>query len=107
MNYISPNSKYEVFVKNIGIKQRFDKLNTKSVNVTPEQVKKSLEFAKKSVEESNDYMSLVPREIKDENLQKEIGIQRIFIEKLSECAFVNYLVKNDKDLSLIEKNKIG
>lgn len=107
MNYISPNSKYEVFVKNIGIKQRFDKLNTKSVNVTPEQVIKSIELAKKAVEESNDYMNLVPREIKDENLQREIGIQRIFVEKISECAVINYLVKNDKDLSLMDKNKIG
>ncbi|MGL5347065.1 MAG: hypothetical protein ACRDA3_06915 [Peptostreptococcaceae bacterium] len=107
MNYIQPNNKHEVFIKNIGIKQRFDKLMTKSVNVTPEQVKKSLEFAKESVESSKDYMNLVPKDIKDETLQKEIGIQRIFVEKISECAVINYLIKNNKDVSVLDKKKIG
>ncbi|MGL5313983.1 MAG: hypothetical protein ACRC92_12115 [Peptostreptococcaceae bacterium] len=107
MNYIQPNSKHEVFVKNIGIKQRFDRLMTKSVNVTPEQVKKALEFAKESVEISKDYMKLVPNEIKDEALQKEIGIQRIFVEKIAECAVINYLIKCKKDASALEDNKIG
>lgn len=107
MNYIQPNSKHEVFVKNIGIKQRFDKLMTKSVNVTPEQVKNSLEFAKQTVEKSNDYINRVPKDIKDEKLQKEVAIQRIFVEKISECAVINYLIKNNKDVSTLEKNKIG
>lgn len=107
MNYIQPNSKHEVFVKNIGIKQRFDKLITKSVNVTPEQVAKSLEFAKKCVEESNDYINLVPDDIKDKELKKEIGTQRIFVEKIAECAVINYLVSKGKDASVIDKNKIG
>lgn len=107
MTYIMPNSKYEVFIKNIPVKQRFDKLMTKSINLTPEQVEKSLEFAKEYVENSNDYLNLVPKEITNSELQKEIGIQRIFVEKISECAVINYLVKNDKDVSLLEKKKIG
>lgn len=107
MNYIAPNSKFEVFVKNIGIKQKFDKLNTKSVNITPQQIKLAMELANKSVEESDDYLTLVPKEIKDKELQKEIGRQRIFVEKIAECGFVNYLVSKNKDVSLVDKNKIG
>ena len=107
MNYIQPNNKHEVFIKNIGIKQRFDKLMTKSVNVTPEQIKQSLEFAKASVENSKYYINLVPKDIKDETLQKEVGIQRIFVEKISECAVINYLIKNNKDVSVLDKKKIG
>ncbi|MGL5693599.1 MAG: hypothetical protein ACRCXA_05960 [Peptostreptococcaceae bacterium] len=107
MSYIAPNSKFEVFVKNIGIKQKFDKLITKSVNLTPQQIQMAMEFANKSVEESTDYLLLVPKEIKDKELQKEIGRQRIFVEKISECGFLNYLVSQNKDISLIEKNKIG
>ncbi len=37
MDYITANSKYEIIVKNIDIKQRFDKLRTKSVSITNEQ----------------------------------------------------------------------
>lgn len=107
MNYITANSKYEIFVKNIGIKQRFDKLMTKSVNITPEQVNKCIEFAKKSVENSNDYMKLVPKDIKDAQLKKEVGIQRIFIEKIAQCGFLNYLTNKDIDASVIDKHKIG
>lgn len=107
MNYITANSEYEVFVKNIGIKQRFEKLMTKSVNVTPEQVKKCREFAKEMVENSTDYLKLVPKEIKDTDLQKEVGEQRIFIEKIAECGFLNYLTKNKINESVIEKQKIG
>ncbi|MGL4911760.1 MAG: hypothetical protein ACRC3Y_04935 [Romboutsia sp.] len=107
MNYISANSKYEVFVKNIEIKQKFDKLMTKSVNVTPEQVKQCIEFAKESVESSNDYKKLVPNDIKDIELQKEVGMQRIFVEKIAECGFVNYLMSRGVDSSAINKHKIG
>lgn len=107
MNYITANSKYEVFVKNKAIKQRFDKLMSKTVNVTPEQVKECIEFAKESVENSNDYMKLVPKDIKDEELQREVGMQRIFIEKIAECGFLNYLMHKNLDESVIEKHKIG
>ncbi len=107
MNYITANSKYEVFVKNIEIKQKFDKLMTKSVNITPEQISKCVEFAKESVENSNDYMKLVPKDIKDEELQKEVGMQRIFIEKIAECGFLNYLISRNLDESVISKHKIG
>lgn len=107
MNYIIANNKCEVFVKNIGIKQRFDKLMTKSVNITPEQVKKCKEFAIESVEISNDYMKLVPKDIKNKELQKEVGIQRIFIEKIAECGFLNYLTSRGIDESAISKHKIG
>lgn len=106
MSYIKPNSKYEIFVKNIAIKQRFDKLMTKSVNITPEQVSKCIDFAKESVEKSDDYIKLVPKDIKDVNLQKEIGMQRIFIEKISECAFINYLINKGIDENAISKYKI-
>ncbi len=107
MNYIEPKSKYEVFIKNIGIKQRFDKLMTKSVNVTPEQVKKSIEFAEAEIEKSIDYSNLVSKDIKDKDLIKKVAIQTIFVEKISECAVINYLIKNNKDASELEKNKIG
>lgn len=107
MNYIRANSKYEVFVKNIGIKQRFDKLMTKSVNITPEQIEKAMEFAKQSVESSNDYIKLVPKEIKDEDLKREVGIQRIFVEKIAECGFLNYLMSRNLDENVIDKYKIG
>ena len=86
MNYITPNNKYEVFVKNISIKQKFDKLITKSVNITPRQIQECIEYARESVENSNDYIELVPNDIKDINIQKEVGMQRIFIEKIAECA---------------------
>lgn len=107
MNYIEVKSKYEVFVKNIGIKQRFDKLMTKSVNVTPEQVKKCIEFAQESIKNSNDYIKLVPKDIKDEQLQREVGMQRIFVEKIAECGFLNYLANKNIDSSVIDKHKIG
>ncbi|MEG1132018.1 MAG: hypothetical protein RRZ84_07550 [Romboutsia sp.] len=107
MNYISANSKYEIFVKNIAIKQRFDKLMTKSVNITPEQIKKAIEVANESVESSTDYMKLVPKDIKDTEIQKEIGTQRIFIEKIAECGFANYLMSRNIDISAVDKYKIG
>ncbi len=107
MSYIKPNSKYEIFVKNIAIKQRFDKLMIKSVNITPEQVSKCIDFAKESVERFDDYIKLVPKDIKDVNLQKEIGMQRIFIDKISECAFINYLINKGIDENAISKYKIG
>ncbi len=107
MNYIKANNKYEVFVKNIGIKQKFDKLMTKSVNITPEQLNKCIEFAKESIENSNDYMNFVPKDIKDSELQKEVGMQRIFIEKIAECGFLNYLMNKGIDESVIQKNNIG
>ncbi len=107
MNYIKPNSKDEVFIKNIAIKQRFDKLMTKSVNVTKEQVKEAIEFSKEAVETSDEYLKLVSKDIKDKNLQKEIGMQRIFAQKIAECGVINYLIKNNKDVSVLDKNKIG
>lgn len=82
MNYIAPNNKYEVFVKNIPIKQKFDKLITKSVNITPRQIQECIEFAKESLEKSDDYMKLVPNDIKDIDTQKKIGMQRIFIKNI-------------------------
>lgn len=107
MNYITANSKYEIIVKNIDIKQRFDKLRTKSVSITNEQLIKCREFAIKSIENSDEYMKLVPKEIKDEKIQKEIGMQRLFIQKISECGFLNYLMSKGIDPKVIEKHKIG
>lgn len=107
MNYITVDSKKEVFVKNIAIKQKFDKLMTKSVNVTRDQVKGCMEFAKESVESSKDYIKLVPKDIKDKDLQLEVGMQRLFVEKIAECAFLNYLMERNLDESVIEKHKIG
>lgn len=107
MNYITANSKYEVIVKNIDIKQRFDKLRTKSVSITKEQIIKCREFAIKSIETSDEYLKLVPKEIKDEKLQKEIGLQRVFVEKVAECGFLNYLLSKGIDPEVIQKHKIG
>ena len=107
MNYIAPNNKYEVFVKNIPIKQKFDKLITKSVNITPRQIQECIEFAKESLEKSDDYMKLVPNDIKDIDTQKKIGMQRIFIEKIAECGVVNFLIHNNIDKSVLSKYKIG
>ena len=107
MNYITPNNKYEVFVKNISIKQKFDKPITKSVNITPRQIQECIEYARESVENSNDYIELVPNDIKDINIQKEVGMQRIFIEKIAECGVVNFLIHNNIDKSVLSKYKIG
>ena len=107
MNYITPNNKYEVFVKNISIKQKFGKLITKSVNITPRQIQECIEYARESVENSNDYIELVPNDIKDINIQKEVGMQRIFIEKIAECGVVNFLIHNNIDKSVLSKYKIG
>ena len=90
MIYIDAKSKYLINVKNINIKHKFNKLVTKSVNVTEDQVKECREYARGCVEESNDYKKLVPESIKDENLQKEIGEQMIFAQKIGECGALNY-----------------
>lgn len=107
MNYIKANSKYEVFVKNIGIKQRFEKLMTKSVNITPEQLKECKEFASNESQKFNEYKHLIPKEIKNKELQQEILEQRIFVEKVSECGFLNYLMSKGIDESVIDKKKIA
>lgn len=107
MNYIKANSKYEVFVKNIGIKQRFDKLITKSVNITPEQLKECREYASNESQKFDEYKNLIPKEIKNKELQQEVLIQRIFVEKISECGFLNYLMSKGIDESIIAKKKIA
>ncbi len=52
-------------------------------------------------------MKLVPKELKDKQIQKEIGMQRLFIQKISECGFLNYLMSKGIDPQVIEKHKIG
>lgn len=107
MNYIKANSKYEVFVKNIGIKQRFDKLITKSVNITSEQLKECREYALNESQKFDEYKSLIPKEIKNKELQQEVLVQRIFVDKVSECGLLNYLMSKGIDESLINKKKIA
>ncbi|MBO3445110.1 hypothetical protein [Clostridium sp. CCUG 7971] len=107
MNYIKASSKYEVFVKNIGIKQRFEKLITKSVNITQEQLKECREFALDESKHFDKYKNLIPKEIKNKELQQEVLEQRIFVEKVSECGFLNYLMSKGIDESVINKKKIA
>ncbi|WP_042275298.1 hypothetical protein [Faecalimicrobium dakarense] len=107
MNYIKANNKYEVFVKNIGIKQRFEKLITKSVNITQEQLKECRDYALNESKKFDEYKKLIPKDIKNKELQQEVLVQRIFIEKVSECGFLNYLMSKGIDESVINKKKIA
>lgn len=107
MNYITPNNKYEIFVKDIAIKQKFDKQITKSVTVTKHQVEECIKFAEESVNSSDYYKSLVPQDIKDEELKKEVGKQRLFIEKIAECGVINYLIYKGIDHKILSSSNIG
>ncbi|SCH64392.1 MULTISPECIES: hypothetical protein [unclassified Romboutsia] len=107
MNYITPNNKYEIFVKDIAIKQKFDKQITKSVTVTKHQVEECIKFAEESVNSSDYYKKLVPKDIKDDQLKKEVGKQRLFIEKIAECGVINYLIYKGIDYKLLSSNNIG
>ena len=107
MNYITPNNKYEIFVKDIAIKQKFDKQITKSVTVTKHQVEECIKFAEESVNSSDYYKILVPQDIKDEELKKEVGKQRLFIEKIAECGVINYLIYKGIDHKILSSSNIG
>ncbi|XTR39155.1 hypothetical protein ACQQ2T_07125 [Paraclostridium tenue] len=107
MTYINAKSKYLINVKNINIKHKFDKLVTKSVSVTDDQVKECIEYAKKCIEESKDYKKLVPSSIKDENLQKQIGEQMIFAQKIGECGVLNYFKYRGLKPEVLKSKKIG
>lgn len=106
MNYITPNNKYEIFVKDIAVKQKFDKQITKSVSITKSQIDECKQLAEESVSTSDYYKQLVPKEIKDIELQKEIGMQRIFLEKIAECGVVNYLVHKGIDPKELLDDKV-
>ncbi|MEG2786361.1 MAG: hypothetical protein RR942_00975 [Romboutsia sp.] len=107
MTYINAKSKYLINVKNINIKHKFDRLVTKSVNVTEEQVAECRDYARKCVEESNDYKKLVPTSIKDEKLQKQIGEQMIFANKIGECGALNYFKYRGVKPEVLKTKKIG
>ncbi|MGL6107067.1 hypothetical protein [Romboutsia sp.] len=107
MNYTKAKNKSEILVKNRPVKQRFDKLMTKSVNVTPNQVEECIEYANNEVNKLNNFKHLVPSEIKDLELQKEVVMQNIFIQKIGECGFVNYLMSKNISEEVINKHKIG
>lgn len=107
MTYINAKSKYLINVKNINIKHKFDKLVTKSVSVTDDQVKECIEYAKKCIEESKDYKKLVPSSIKDEKLQKQIGEQMIFAQKIGECGVLNYFKYRGLKPEVLKSKKIG
>ncbi len=107
MTYINAKSKYLINVKNINIKHKFDKLVTKSVSVTDDQVKECIEYAKKCIDESKDYKKLVPSSIKDEKLQKQIGEQMIFAQKIGECGVLNYFKYRGLKPEVLKSKKIG
>ncbi|RDY23809.1 hypothetical protein CHF27_006720 [Romboutsia maritimum] len=81
----------QINVKNIKIKHKFSELVTKSVNITEHQINECKQYAKNYVEESKEYKKLVPSNIKDEKLQKQIAQQAIFAQKIGECGVLNYL----------------
>jgi hypothetical protein len=107
VTYINAKSKYLINVKNINIKHKFDKLVTKSVNITEDQVKECREYAKKVVKESDDYKKLLPASIKDEKLQKQIGEQIIFANKIGECGVLNYFKYRGVKPEVLSNKKIG
>lgn len=106
MTYINAKSKYLINVKNVKIKHKYDTLTSKSVNITEDQVKECRAYAKKCVEKSNDYKKLVPSTIKDEKLQKQIGEQIIFANKIGECGVLNYFKYRGIKPEALEDNKI-
>lgn len=107
MTYINAKSKYLINVKNIKIKQKFDTLITKSVNITEDQVEECKKYAEKCIEESNDYKDLVPSSIKDEKTQKQIAKQIIFANKIGECGVLNYFKYRGLKPDVLKDNKIG
>lgn len=106
MKYININNKHEIFVKNRLIKHRFDNLVTKKVNVSKDQLDRCKEYAQEYINENKDYSKLVPKEIKNIDLQKEIAMQRVFANKVAECGFLNYLAKENISSDVLQKNKI-
>ncbi|WP_432291631.1 hypothetical protein [Clostridium baratii] len=71
------------------------------VKVNKDFIKKSLEFSRKIIEQDNQYHRLVPAGIdKNSDIAKQIAIQRTFMGKIGECAFLQYLW--DKNKSYIQ-----
>ncbi len=107
MTYINAKSKYLINVKNVKIKHKYDTLISKSVNITEDQVKECKAYAKKCVEKSNEYKKLLPSNIKDKGLQKKIGEQIIFANKIGECGVLNYFKYRGINPRVLKDNKIG
>lgn len=71
-------------------------VNCYIVDITNQMKQQSLEFATAIINSDNQYSRLVPNfALNDFNLQKKIEIQRTYVGKLGELAFLKYLNTNN------------
>lgn len=107
MTYINAKSKYLINVKNIKVKHKYDTLITKSVNITEDQVKECKNYAENYIKNNKDYKKLSPVNIKDEKVLKEIVKQKVFADKIGECAVLNYFKYRGLKPEFLKSNKVS
>ena len=107
MTYINLKSKDLIKVKNIKVKHKFDTLVTKSVNITEDQVRECKNYAENYIKQNKNYKDLAPTYVKDENVLKQLVKQRVFIDKIGECAVLNYFKYRGLNSDVLKDNKIN
>lgn len=85
------------------IERRDNKVTRYTVSIDERMRSEALDFAKKIILTDNQYSRLLPIEVhnsRDISLEHKIEIQRTYMGKLGEMAFVKFLHENNKNVNV-------